>query len=249
MKSGYELNRVTTMNPTHIIFCAAVPLEVQGLCASLSMPLPNAENPISHGRFESLNITVLVSGVGIERMMTRLQQAQPMIYSCWISYGFAGALSPECKLGEVYSGNTIQYHHHDEYQGLNLLELDGVSPHTLLCNGELAATPQEKQELFQQTNAALVDMESYAVAVMAHLRHEPFFWIRGVSDAYNEPLPVDLLHCLDEHGYPSVWKSALQIMKKPLLLPTALRLGKITQQLQRNIASKSLQIMKKINET
>lgn len=237
------------MNPTHIIFCAAVPLEVQGLCASLSMPVPNSEHPISHGRFESLNITVLVSGVGIERMMTRLQQAQPMTYSCWVSYGFAGALSPACKVGEVYSGNTVRYHHHDEYQGLKLRELDVFSSYTLLCNGELAATPQEKQELFEQTNTELVDMESYAVAVMAHLRQEPFFWIRGVSDAFDEPLPIDLLHCLDEHGFPSVWKSAFQIIKKPILLPTALRLGKITQHLQRNIALKSLQIMKNISET
>jgi nucleoside phosphorylase len=234
------------MNPTHIIFCAAVPLEVKSLCQSLSIPIPTAEDPISHGKYKSLNITVLVSGVGIDRMMKRLQQVQPMTCSCWVSYGFAGALSPKCTLGEVYSGKTVQYLHHEEHHAINLNGLEFEEKNTLLCNGVLVSTPKEKSELHQQSKAELVDMESYAVAVMAHQRHEPFFWIRGISDGYDEPLPVDLLHCLDQNGFPSVWQSAIKIVKKPTLLPQALKLGKITQLLQKNLASNTVQILEKV---
>ena len=237
------------MSPNHIIFCAAVPLEVQSLCQSLSIPLPSAVHPISHGKYGSFNVTVLVSGVGIDRMMTRLQHVQPMTYSCWISYGFAGALSPHCEAGGVYAGNTVQYQHHDEYEARTPDELEFDDRYKLLCHGEIAATPQEKSDLHLETQATLVDMESYAVAVMANIRNEPFFWIRGVSDAYDEPLPIDLLHCLDSNGFPSVWQSAVKIIKKPGLLPTALHLGRITQQLQRNIALKSLHMLEKLGET
>lgn len=234
------------MNPTHIIFCAAVPLEVKSLCQVLSMPLPTAQHPISHGRFKTINITVLVSGVGIHRMMHRLQQAQPMTYSCWVSYGFAGALSSHCEPGGVYCGNAVQYQHHEEVCGEPLQGFEFPEQNTLLCSGELISTPQKKMDLHYQTKANLVDMESFAVAVMANYRQEPFFWIRGISDAYDEPLPAELLHCLDQNGFPSVLKSTLQILKNPILLPKALKLGNITQKLQKNISIKSLQIIKKL---
>lgn len=248
MKADIYVEPATTMKPSHIVFCATIPLEVKSLCRQMDMPVPTVKDPVSHGKFESFNVTVLVSGVGIHRMMRRLQQTQPMTYSCWVSYGFAGALSPQCGNGEVYLGNTVQYMHHDEYHAEPLPGLDYPHNVALLCHGELAATVEQKTELHLTTGASLVDMESYAVAVMAGQRHEPFFWLRGVSDAYDEPLPVELLHCLDEHGFPSVWKSAFKLCRKPVLLPIAFSLGKKAVRLQQTIATKTLQIMDQLNQ-
>ncbi len=236
------------MSHPHIIFCAAVPQEVKSLCKRLQISVPTPNDPVTFGRYSPFNITILTSGVGIHRMMERLQQVQPMTPAVWISYGFAGALSDRCGLKECFVGNRVQYFQHDEIEGTYPCKIECCED-ILLCHSGIASTPEQKAELHQTTGASLVDMESYAVAVMAAQREDPFLWLRGISDAHNHPLSEELLHCLDANGYPSMAKSAGFVLKRLSLLPTAIQLAKITNTIQKELSLRALHLLDRLNDT
>ena len=237
------------MIPSHIVFCAAVPFEVKSLCQQLQIPIPTPQDPVTFGRYAPFNITVLTSGIGINRMMQRLQQVQPMTHSCWISYGFAGALTDQLKTSECCIGKKVQYYRHQEITGDAPLSINCDDQSTLFCSEEIASTPEQKTQYHRSTGAHLVDMESYAVAVTAAQRNEPFFWLRGISDSAKDRLPVELLDCLDDKGYPSTVLSAFKILRKITLLPSAIRLGNVSFKTQKAMADRALQILENLSET
>lgn len=236
------------MSSFHVIFCAAVPLEVKSLCRQLQTPIPTTKNPVSHGKYKSINVTVLASGVGIERMANRLSLVQPMTNTCWISYGLAGALSPNYQVGDCVFGNKVQYPQHDDLDFTNWFSIE-MEEVCLLCSNELVEHPNEKSRLHRETKASLVDMESYAVAVMASNREEPFYWLRGISDAQSDSLPVELLGCLDKHGFPSTLHAIQKVMFMPSLIPKAVQLGKESHKIQDKLGQRALHFLEKLDES
>jgi hypothetical protein len=99
-------------------------------------------------------------------------------------------------------------------------------PHSILyCHPHAVSSVEEKAELFQQTGADAVDMESGAVARHAQGRGEVFAWVKVISDRADERLPAALLECMGRDGFPSTAASLRLVLKRPWLLPVLLRMG------------------------
>jgi len=86
--------------------------------------------------------------------------------------GFAGALDPALKRGEV------------------ILNRGEGKVHTV---NEIVATAEDKARLLKQTGSPIADMESAHLTALAQRRDVPLTVIRAVSDLAGEDVPVDIL--------------------------------------------------------
>jgi nucleoside phosphorylase len=101
--------------------------------------------------------------------------------------GFAGALNPELKRGEIFvTAGAEHFLRH-------LPEGERPAKAMLHTADKVAATGAAKAELFARTGAALVDMEQADIARVVAAAGLPFVGVRIVSDEAHEDLPHDLL--------------------------------------------------------
>lgn len=84
--------------------------------------------------------------------------------------------------------------------------------------------PQAKRELFERTGAQMVDMESAAFAEIAADRGWRWAIVRGVSDGADESLPIEAANWVDERGRTKPLAVAGTLLRRPVLVPTMLRL-------------------------
>lgn len=155
------------------------------------------------GRFGRLPIAVIIGGVGKQNALaaTRLL-CDAHSLSAVLSIGYAGALSPELKRGDIvlssYSCNkdsleplatdhilteklrglADESHEHHVY----------VSP--LYTSDRIVARHEEKRQIFERTQVQIVDMESWAVYSEARARGMPFVGIHTITDTAEEDIPA-----------------------------------------------------------
>jgi len=134
---------------------------------------PEKHCPTWLGKLQGREIAVGVIGMGPPHCARRtdafLDYYKP---DHLILAGFAGALDPALKRGEV------------------IINRGEGKIHT--ATGVIA-TPEDKARLLAETDAPLVDMESAYVAKIAAERNVPLTVIRAVSDLADEAVPVDIL--------------------------------------------------------
>lgn len=139
----------------------------------------------------------------------------PARVHCIVLAGFAGALDPSLRVGELVVA-----------EGANLLQSSPLcrfgSIHT---SGHIVATPEEKGELFARTGAVAVDMESEVVREYARSLGVRFATIRAISDAARDAIDPAVLRLVDEWGRPRAAAVARALLRSPALLPHLMRLG------------------------
>jgi hypothetical protein len=126
--------------------------------------------------------------------------------------GFAGALKPELKRGEIFVTAGAEFL-------LPLLpEAERPREAKLATVGKLAGTAAGKAELFARTGAWLCDMEQAHIAPMVAAMNLPLIGIRIVSDEAHEELPTaQLAQAYDqETGTETPWKLAGHLARNPL---------------------------------
>lgn len=87
-------------------------------------------------------------------------------------------------------------------------------------------TPPAKRELAERTGAQLVDCESHAFARACRDRGMQWAIVRGVSDGPLESLPIEVSNWVDGRGRTRIGRVALDLMRRPSLLPRILLLGR-----------------------
>ncbi len=157
----------------------------------------------------------LVTGPGASSAAASLDAAiavhQPqLILAC----GFAGALDPKLRVGEVIEPEEVIDH---PVQGTGL---------RLLSVSQVVTTVQEKARLFSLCGAAAVDLESYALLQTARRRNIALRVVRAISDDAATSIPPEALRWVDERGFDRALVAARDIMAKPSLLPAANLLGR-----------------------
>ncbi len=142
-----------------------------------------------------------------------------------ISFGFAGALHPGLRAGDViictmlYNGNGRSHASPAEqtlFSDASLLE-PAVRAFEVAkvryCCGSTVTVPEpvcsrhEKEKLHRNHYAGIVDMESYWVGRIAAEKRVPFLAVRAVSDTLGQGLPP-FARLLDGNGS-FLWKRAL----------------------------------------
>jgi adenosylhomocysteine nucleosidase len=103
--------------------------------------------------------------------------------------GYAGALVPQMKVGQVamatnYSTeNVVQY-----------LRLLSGFDYAIFCTADEVVGTREKREQYARTERAqVVDMETEAVAAIVHNRDISFLAVRVISDDFAQALPTGAL--------------------------------------------------------
>lgn len=105
-------------------------------------------------------------------------------YTCVLSSGFAGALDPALKTGDLVASTT-----HSDPALLATLPA-GVKPVRFASSPTALDTPAQKAAFAAATGAAVVDMESDAIAAACRNASVPLVVLRVISDAADESLPL-----------------------------------------------------------
>ena len=145
------------------------------------------------GRIGETMVTVGIIGMGAphaakraEAVIDKVKEGTEAVRGV-ILCGFAGALKPELKRGEIFVTAGA------EHFLPHLPEVERPAEARLHTAEKVVATGAAKAELFARTGAWLVDMEQADIARVAADAGLPFVGVRIVSDEAHEDLPHDLL--------------------------------------------------------
>ncbi len=126
-----------------------------------------------------------------------------------LSFGVAGGLDPGMRPGTVVvaarviipdgSALDCDAEWHDRVLGSQPAGVTMVS-NTLAGSVRPLRSAKDKAALFEATNAAAVDMESFVVARVAHDAGIPFLGVRAIADAASRGVPEAWLRALGADG-------------------------------------------------
>jgi adenosylhomocysteine nucleosidase len=207
------------------------------------------------GKFKNRDTLLVQTGMGKERAENATQfilERYPV--TAIISLGFAGALAPELRIGDVVVCSILHCAPglEQEKQQLepyapdaNLLSLASQGHGdraTRFCLGSgvtvlrLDSSPQKMQELSETFHAHIIDMESYWIARIASARQIPFIAIRSISDNIQSSVqPFDQILASDGT---LLWKKAvLCFLLHPRYLMNVFTLFRNTRLAKRNLAT------------
>lgn len=175
-QSGVATCRHRRHNPAMIGLVFPSHFEAAELLARLKDKAParvQPNLPSWAGKFQGLEVAVGVIGMGPPHCASRAAAFLDFYEPAHLLLaGFAGALDPSLRRGEV------------------IINRGEGKIHTA---SEVIATAADKARLLHETGAPLVDMESAHVAAVAEARGVPLTVVRAVSDLAGEDLPADIL--------------------------------------------------------
>lgn len=168
--------------------------------------------------------SVLVTGMGRRNTSTRFEQElrrfQPdRVITC----GFAGALDPALKIGDLVFDTDF-----DSGMSDALLSA-GATPAKFYCSTRVAVSAAEKQELRRSTGCDVVEMESSVIRTMCRDRGIPSTTLRVISDTANEDLPLDFNALMTADQKISMARLTLALLKSPGSIPRLMELQRNTR--------------------
>ena len=192
----------------------------------------------------SANTLITLSGAGPKNAASAAQNLIAQGATQLISWGCAGALAPHLKAGDlivpagILTQNNIQLATHKQWSRQVIDLLDKTIKHTqatLLGSDTVIGKACDKNRLYQTTQAIAVDMESAAVAQLAHQTQIPFIAIRSIVDPAQLDLPGAINYAMTDSGVISISKLLRYLCSHPGDLPRLIKLG-----LHFNAAKKTL---------
>ncbi len=176
------------------------------------------------------SVDFVITGMGPQNSRRAAESAMSVHHTICICAGFAGALKPEFKPGDILVAGAVQMLGEPKTiecaSGLSAsAHMEGAKLASMFLTSErMVATAEEKARLAPFADA--VDMESFAVLSVAHERSLPAVAIRVISDRFDEDMPADIGMTVDEKGRVSVGGVIRHIATHPLALPALVRLGR-----------------------
>ena len=168
-----------------------------------------------------------------------------------VSWGMAGGLDPALVAGTVFLPGEVV-----AADGTALLTArlwrerlgeavrsQGGTALPIVLEGRLLTSPKaigslsDKAALFQQTGAAAVDMESVAIAQIAHTHRLPFIAIRVIVDSAEDVLPRAVTAAADSEGPLQVWRLMGALARAPADLAPLMRLAQRYRAANRSLAT------------
>jgi len=168
-----------------------------------------------------------------------------------VSWGMAGGLDPALVAGTVFlpseviapGGTALSTASHWRERLSAAVRTQLATPFPIVLQGRLLTSPKaigslaDKAALFQQTGAAAVDMESLAIAEIAHTHQLPFIAIRVIVDSAGDTLPLAVTAAADSEGHLQVWRLMGALARVPTDLPPLMRLARRYRAANRSLAA------------
>ncbi len=221
MATSQTLNNVRPKSATLPIgMIAAFPREIRPLLKGrskvCSINRASRENPrrkIYSLELANRAVILTVAGAGAENSY---QSARGLMTEFalggLISVGFAGALSPALRAGDVVLASEVL----DQITGERFYSAPGLLPIRCSTSGKLLSASavisscEEKLRLGKQWEALAVDMESAGVARAAAQAGLPFAAVKSITDSAERSLSIDFNRCRREDKDFSLWAIARQ---------------------------------------
>lgn len=183
---------------------------------SRSRTISRAGSEAIYGELHGQTVAVVHTGVGgnacrptVEHFLAR----QPVDYL--ISGGFAGALDPELRVGDLLLGENFSS---ERLLGSPKLHLEKISIYlaTLTSASTIISSDEDRLLLAKETGAAAVDMETAWIYEVCTGKSVPMISLRAISDTAAEPFPAPphILFDLEAQRTP-VGRLAFYLMKNP----------------------------------
>lgn len=216
-----------------ILILTAVELEARVLARRLELP------PITVLPFPAFGRGPLrVAPVGLRAGLLASRWPRLLAgfnYPLVVSGGVCGALAPDLNTGDLVlpesvlgpSGERLNVTPTPHRQATELVR--SARGGTLVTSREVVATAEAKAALFASTGAVAVDMESSLILAHAAGAGCPTLVVRGVSDAANEGVPLELIDLMTPTGKLRPVRALALTLTRPRLLPRALALRQATR--------------------
>jgi adenosylhomocysteine nucleosidase len=228
----------------HICIICAIQLEIRPILKRFPSIGISCSADFPAWRFQAFgkNITLIQSGIGVNKAAKAASAAAALDPEIIISAGFCGALSPSTSLGEVFLAEKL-YHcssgsitrETTPDPGLAALIGTGLRRGTFITTDEIIEKSRVCSLLPDPAAINLLEMESSAVADVCRSQGIRFSAIRSVSDtADHDPCSLFRRICDSDFNI-SMVKVALSLIKKPATLSEFLQLSRSSA-----IAGKSL---------
>ena len=173
-----------------------------------------------------------LSGMGAQAARIAAEGLHQHGVSALVSFGVAGALSPDLKPGDLVLPDAI---HMDAQLPVNIAwrdRLQNLLPaeitvrNGILANSDVPLTgTKAKLDLAQATGACAVDMESAAIAAVAAAAGIPFIAVRAIIDPLQFSPPEALLGAVYPDGGVNPIRLTALILKRSVHLTTLMRMG------------------------
>jgi hopanoid-associated phosphorylase len=168
-----------------------------------------------------------------DRIEAAVREHQP---EAIVSFGLAGALAPGLMPGDLVAGSAVlaraeRFECDPKWRGAILAALParggaGEGGEVLVLGADAMIThATAKRALHAETGAAVVDMESAAVARVAAAHDLPFAVIRAVSDSADQTLPPAVLNGMKPDGGMDLGGVLASLAREPRQLPALIRAG------------------------
>jgi adenosylhomocysteine nucleosidase len=174
-----------------------------------------------------------------------------------VSWGMAGGLDPALIPGTIFlpsevvspDGSSVVATERSWREALGAaLVRDGAASDARgggapLLQGRLLTTPKavgsqaDKSALFRETGARAVDMESLAIAAVAHSQQVPFIAIRVIVDSAADTLPRAVTAAADSEGHLQIGRLLGTLARTPSEIPALLRLAGRYRAANRSLAA------------
>lgn len=151
------------------------------------------------GQLDGKEIVLVESGVGSEAVAKAVASVIQFHHPRWIiSTGFAGALHPALKQGDMVQIDSVT---RETEPAIDLpapvnAETQAIfqkwSTGKLLTVDKVVRTTKKKDRLYRETEAVACDMETYAVAQVCKEMNVPLLAIRIISDSVDQELPAEI---------------------------------------------------------
>ncbi|MDB5289683.1 MAG: phosphorylase [Phycisphaerales bacterium] len=212
----------------------AVEIEAKAVARALGLVCPRPKRPAQADR-AGATLELHLIGIAAERLPSNLRSDESAII---IMAGLAGGLDPSLRVGDVVIDDCPP----------------GLLPDVAHRRGgiqtanHIIATTTEKAELFAQTGALAVDMETRIVRRSAERAGAQFIAIRAISDAFDEALDPTILKLVDGFGRPRPTAIATTLLCRPALIAPLRRLGAASHLAAENLGAAVESIVARFGE-
>jgi adenosylhomocysteine nucleosidase len=145
-----------------------------------------------------------------------------------LSFGTCGALNPKLKAGEIVVGTAA------DGSFPIMFDLTWTDRLVAQTNGtrvvvtgakSTVAIAAQKADLFADSGADVVDLETCIAALFAWIKCVPFAMLRAVSDTADQDIPPAALAALNSGGGVDVWAVVDSLVGDAKQLPALIRLA------------------------
>jgi adenosylhomocysteine nucleosidase len=185
---------------------------------------------VYEARIGRANVDFVVTGMGMENSRRATESVITTDHKACIGAGFAGALKPTLKVGDVLVARAVQLlgKRGTLESSRNLFmaayENQAIEAKMLLTTDHLIGTADEKRKLSPFADA--VDMESFATMSVAREKNVSCIPLRVISDRFDEDMPAEIDMTVDEFGRVKIRGVIKHVAAHPLAVPALIRLGR-----------------------